>query len=106
MNENNITDDEVKVEEQEKIIKDAKAPAKTNILNCIKFKNNLDKQIFDLLPLSDAQKEELILDVEFNTNIDDITDGIWNGRLSPTIKKDNSINDIKEDIYNELEEDK
>lgn len=72
-------------DEQNKIILDAKAPAKTNILNTIKFNNKLDEEVFNLLPLSDKQKEELILSCEFNTDIETITDKNWDGRLSPTI---------------------
>lgn len=97
----NNQEDEERVKEQEKIIQDAKAPAKTNILNTIKFKNKLDEEIFNLLPLSDAQKEELILDVEFNTSIDKLTDDKWNGRLSP---RDTSIEEIKQEVGEELNE--
>ena len=80
-------EDKERYEEQEKIIRDAKAPAKTDILKHIKFKNDLDKQIFNLLPLSDAQKEELVLHCEFDKTVDEITDSQWDGRLSPTIEK-------------------
>ena len=84
-------------DEQNKIILDAKASSKTNILNTIKFNNELDKEVFNLLPLSDAQKEELILSCEFNTDLETITDKDWDGRLSPTISKGIN-NDVEECI--------
>jgi len=74
-----------RAKEQNKIIKDHKASAKTDILKTIKFDTELDKQVFNMLPLSDKQKEELILSCEFNTSIDEITDKEWDGRLSPVI---------------------
>lgn len=95
-------------DEQNKIILDAKASSKTNILNTIKFNNDLDKEVFNLLPLSDAQKEELILSCEFNTDIETITDKDWDGSLSPTISKGINANpenlfDIKQEIGEDLE---
>ncbi len=106
-------------DEQNKIILDANASSKTNILNTIKFNNELDKEVFNLLPLSDAQKEELILSVEFNTDLETITDKDWNCRLSPTIpkglnndieciggcdiKKKKNLFNIKQEIGEELE---
>ena len=104
-----LTNEEIeRQDEQNKIILDAKASSKTNILNTIKFNNELDKEVFNLLPLSDAQKEQLILSVEFNTDIETITDKNWDGRLSPTIPKginNNSENlfDIKQQIAEDLE---
>lgn len=77
-----LTKEEIeRVKQQEKIIKDAKAPAKTDILKHIKFKNELDKQIFNLLPLSDAQKEELIYHCEFDKTVDEVID------VTPAIEK-------------------
>ena len=96
-------------DEQNKIIKDAKASAKTNILNTIKFNSELDQQVFDLLPLSDAQKEELILSCEFNTDLETITDEKWDGRLSPVIPEglngdvETNLFDIKQEVGEELE---
>jgi len=93
-------------EEQNKIILDAKASSKTNILNTIKFNNELDKEVFDLLPLSDAQKEELILSCEFNTDIETITDNNWDGRLSPSKginANPENLFDIKQEIGEDLE---
>jgi len=96
-------------DEQNKIIKDAKASAKTNILNTIKFNNKLDEEVFNLLPLSDKQKEELILYTEFNTDIKTITDKNWDGRLSPVIPEglngdvETNLFDIKQEVGEELE---
>lgn len=93
-------------DEQNKIILDAKASSKTNILNTIKFNNELDKEVFNLLPLSDAQKEELILSCEFNTDIETITDNNWDGRLSPSKginANPENLFDIKQEIGEDLE---
>ena len=83
-------------EEQEKLIKEAKASPKTDILNYIRFKNKLDEEIFNMLPLSDAQKEELVLSVEFNKTVDEII----NKKLSP---KYSGLEEIKQETAEELE---
>ncbi|MHA2088903.1 MAG: hypothetical protein ACW972_11530 [Promethearchaeota archaeon] len=94
-------DEKERHEQQEKLIKEAKASPKTDILNYVRFKSKLDEEIFNLLPLSDAQKEELVLSVEFNKTVNEITDQNWNKRLSP---KYSGIQEIKEEVGEELEQ--
>ena len=103
-------EDKEREKEQNKIIKASKSSSKTNILHTIKFNNELDKQVFDMLPLSDAQKEELILSCEFNTDLETITDKDWDGRLSPVIPEglngdveETNLFDIKQEVGEELE---
>lgn len=54
----------------EKVYKDITTTkyCKTTILNNLSFESELDKYIFDFLPLSNSQKEELLLKM-FNKNI-------------------------------------
>ena len=102
MSGNNIKDlkltkeEKERHEEQEKAIKQALEPAKTNILNNISFKNELDKQVFDMLPLSDEQKEELIFGVEFGKSFEEIRNKKWSS-------KNTGLEQIKEEIGEELE---
>ena len=102
-------EDKEREKEQNEIIKASKTSSKTNILHTIKFNSELDKQVFDMLPLSDAQKEELILSVEFNTDLETITDNNWDGRLSPVIPEglngdvETNLFDIKQEVGEELE---
>lgn len=102
-------EDKEREKEQNEIIKASKTSSKTNILHTIKFNSELDKQVFDMLPLSDAQKEELILSCEFNTDLETITDNKWDGRLSPVIPEglngdvETNLFDIKQEVGEELE---
>lgn len=105
MSENNIKDlkltkeEKERHEEQEEAIKQANAPAKTNILNNISFKNELDKQVFNMLPLSDEQKEELIFGVEFGKSgksFEEIRNKKWSSKYS-------GLQQIKEEVTEELE---
>ena len=56
-------DDDMKkrVKDMDEIIEEYKKPAKTNILKKIKFENAQDEYVFNSLPLSDKQKEELLI---------------------------------------------
>jgi len=47
--------------EMEKIIKEVKEDAYTDVLKNLKFDNKLDEMVFNLLPLSKKQKEELVM---------------------------------------------
>lgn len=58
---NNIDNENYNPDDMEKILSEAKADAYTNILSNLKFENKLDEMIFNLLPLSKKQKEELVM---------------------------------------------
>lgn len=49
--------------EFDELVEAIKKPARTNILNEIKFEREIDRLIFDRLPLSDIQKEDILLDL-------------------------------------------
>jgi hypothetical protein len=57
------TDEKKNHTEMENIVKDFNEEAKTNILQLLRFKTKTDEFVFNHLPLSDAQKEELVLSV-------------------------------------------
>jgi len=42
---------------------------KTDILHKVKFESSMDKYIFDSLPLTNSQKEQLLLDLFPNTRL-------------------------------------
>ena len=52
-----------RLKEIDDIINEWKRPAETNILNLIKFKNKEEKVLFDRLPLSDYDKEQMIKEI-------------------------------------------
>lgn len=52
-----------RLHEIEEIIKESNKPAETNILEHIKFRNKEDKFVFDRLPLSDWDKEQIINEI-------------------------------------------
>jgi hypothetical protein len=56
-------DEKLNVEEIERVYKDitTKKYCKTDILDNLKFESKMDKFVFDHLPLSNSQKEELLL---------------------------------------------
>ena len=51
------------LEEMNKTIKEIETPNITNILKEFKFKNKMDEEIFNRLPLTNIQKEYLLLSV-------------------------------------------
>lgn len=55
------------LEEMNKAIKEIETPNITNILKDFKFKNKRDEEIFNRLPLTNIQKEYLLLSV--NTDL-------------------------------------
>ena len=55
------------IKEMEKIIQEVESPAITEVLDNLTFKTDIDKMIFDRLPLTTNQKEYLLLSV--NTNL-------------------------------------
>ena len=55
------------IKEMEKIIAEVESPAVTEVLNNLKFKTDIDKNVFDRLPLTTNQKEYLLLSV--NTDL-------------------------------------
>jgi len=55
------------LEEMNKTIKEIETPNITNVLKEFKFKNKMDEEIFNRLPLTNIQKEYLLLSV--NTDL-------------------------------------
>ena len=55
------------INEMEKIIAEVESPAVTEVLDNLKFKTDIDKMVFDRLPLTTNQKEYLLLSV--NTDL-------------------------------------
>jgi len=59
-----FTEDEKKqIKEMEEIVDEIKEEPKTNLLELFTFKNKLDTEIFDRLPLTECQKEDMIIDI-------------------------------------------
>ena len=58
------TDEEMKsIKDMQKIIAEIESPAITDVLQNLTFKTDIDKMIFDRLPLTTNQKEYLLLSV-------------------------------------------
>ena len=55
------------IKEMEQIIAEVESPAITEVLDNLTFKTDIDKIVFDRLPLTTNQKEYLLLSV--NTNL-------------------------------------
>jgi hypothetical protein len=55
------------LEEMNKTIKEIETPNITNVLKEFRFKNKMDEEIFNRLPLTNIQKEYLLLSV--NTDL-------------------------------------
>lgn len=51
------------IKEMQKLIAEIESPAITNVLDNLTFKTDIDKMIFDRLPLTTNQKEYLLLSV-------------------------------------------
>ena len=58
-------------DELERVYKDitTKKYCKTDILNNLSFESEIDKYVFDFLPLSNSQKEQLLLNIYKEKNI-------------------------------------
>lgn len=54
---------EKKFEELKRVIEEYNKPAETNLLNDLKFKTEECKYLFDKLPLSDYEKEQMIIEL-------------------------------------------
>lgn len=64
-----LTEEEIKqVEIFNKDLKEYKKPSKTKIEKMIDFETELDKWVWDRLPLSNAQKEELLYGIYLEDN--------------------------------------
>ena len=55
------------IKEMEKIVAEVESPAITEVLDNLKFKTDIDKMVFNRLPLTTNQKEYLLLSV--NTDL-------------------------------------
>ena len=51
------------IKEMEQIVAEVESPAITEVLDNLKFKTDIDKFVFDRLPLTTNQKEYLLLSV-------------------------------------------
>jgi len=59
-----FTEDEKKqIKEMEEVVDEIKEEPKTNLLELFTFKTKLDNEIFDKLPLTECQKEDMIVDI-------------------------------------------
>lgn len=59
-----FTEDEKKqIAEYNKLLEESEEKTRTNILNEIKFANKQDEMVFNRLPLSNRQKEELLFSI-------------------------------------------
>lgn len=62
-----MTEEEFKYyQEHLKVCDDNDDPAKTKLLKSLTFRNKRDEYVFDRLPLSDKQKEELLISLYCN----------------------------------------
>jgi len=52
-----------KANEVDKLLEEANKKAETNLLDLLKFKTKTDKEVFDRLPLSDYEKEKMMIDI-------------------------------------------
>jgi len=58
------------LEEMNKTIKEIETPNITNILRDFQFKNKMDEEVFNRLPLTNIQKEYLLLSVNTPIGVD------------------------------------
>lgn len=64
-----FTADELEqINKMDEVIEEIKSEAKTNLLEMVKFKNKSDLIIFDKLPLTDFQKEDIMIDILIKEN--------------------------------------
>ena len=67
-----FTADEIEqINKMDEVIEEIKSEAKTNLLEIVKFKNKSDLIIFDKLPLTDFQKEDIMIDILMEENPND-----------------------------------
>ena len=88
------------LEEMNKTIKEIETPNITNTLRDFQFKNKMDEEVFNRLPLTNIQKEYLLLSV--NTDL-------LKGEVPAEhgyIEEDKKIVEVHEDISIELTADK
>ena len=64
-----FTADELEqINKMEEVIEEIKSESKTNLLDMVKFKNKSDLIIFDKLPLTEFQKEDIMIDILMEQN--------------------------------------
>jgi hypothetical protein len=64
-----FTADELEqINKMEEVIEEIKTETKTNLLDMVKFKNKSDLIVFDKLPLTDFQKEDIMIDILIKEN--------------------------------------
>lgn len=64
-----FTVDEIEqINKMEEVIEEIKTETKTNLLDMVKFKNKSDLIIFDKLPLTEFQKEDIMIDILIKEN--------------------------------------
>ena len=68
-----FTADEIEqINKMEEVIEEIKTETKTNLLDMVKFKNKSDLIVFDKLPLTDFQKEDIMIDILMKENPNNI----------------------------------
>jgi hypothetical protein len=88
------------LEEMNKTIKEIETPNITNTLRDFKFKNKVDEDIFNRLPLTNIQKEYLLLSVNSD---------MLKGEVPAEhgyIETEKKIEEVEEDIHVEITADK
>lgn len=64
-----FTADELEqINKMEEVIEEIKSESKTNLLDMVKFKNKSDLIIFDKLPLTEFQKEDIMIEILMEQN--------------------------------------
>ena len=64
-----FTADEIEqIKKMEEVIEEIKSDSKTNLLDIVKFKNKSDLIIFDKLPLTEFQKEDIMIEILMEQN--------------------------------------
>jgi hypothetical protein len=90
------------LEEMDKTIKEIETPNITNILRDFKFKNKVDEEVFNRLPLTNIQKEYLLLSV----NTDLLKGEVPAEHGYVETEKKIEIEEVNEDIHVEITADK
>jgi len=101
------------LEEMNKTIKEIETPNITNILRDFQFKNKMDEEVFNRLPLTNIQKEYLLLSVNTPIGVDgdsvfSFTD-LLKGQVPAEhgyIEEEKKIEEVHEDISVEITADK
>lgn len=95
------------LEEMDKTIKEIETPNITNILRDFKFKNKVDEEVFNRLPLTNIQKEYLLLSVNTDLLKGDVPAEhgyVEEGTMSPSttdksvVEEEKKIEEAEDDV--------